>query len=220
MQAIKALIQKEFLIDYKDRQVWMSVFLYVLATNYVVYQSFHKVKDAEVWNALLWVIILFAAFNVISRSYDQERGDREIYLYTLASPQQVILAKMMYHSIFMVLVTFFSFLIYSFFLPFPSAIGMDTGLYLIGLIGGAIGLSTTLGLVSAIAWKTKGGAGMVAILGLPIIIPMLLAIIRYSEGVLNGMSWMVLDRYAYSLLLLIALGASLGYMLFPYIWKE
>jgi heme exporter protein B len=163
---------------------------------------------------------LFAAFNVISRSYDQERGDREIYLYTLASPQQVILAKMMYHSIFMVLVTFFSFLIYSFFLPFPSAIGMDTGLYLIGLIGGAIGLSTTLGLVSAIAWKTKGGAGMVAILGLPIIIPMLLAIIRYSEGVLNGMSWMVLDRYAYSLLLLIALGASLGYMLFPYIWKE
>ena len=198
----------------------MSVFLYVLATDYVVYQSFHKVKDAEVWNALLWVIILFAAFNVISRSYDQERGDRELYLYTLASPQQVIAAKMIYHSIFMIIVTLFSFFIYSFFLPFPDAAGMNIGLYILGLLVGAIGLSTTLGLISAIAYKTKGGPGMVAILGLPIIIPMLLAIIRYSEGVLNGMTWLVLDRYMYAMLLLITIGSSLGYMLFPYIWKE
>jgi len=220
MSPILALIKKEFLIDYKDRQVWMSVFLYVLATDYVVYQSFHQVKDAEVWNALLWVIILFAAFNVISRSYDQERGDREIYLYTLASPQQVIITKMLYQSLFMVLVTSFSFLVYSFFLPFPAAAGMDTGLYLIGLLGGAVGLSTTLGLVSAISWKTKGGPGMVAILGLPIIIPMILAIIRYTEGVVNGMAWVLLQSYALVLLVLIGIGAGLGYILFPYIWKE
>ncbi|MDA0974126.1 MAG: heme exporter protein CcmB [Bacteroidetes bacterium] len=217
---IQSLIKKEFLIDYKDRQVWLSVLLYIISTNYLVYQSFQSIKDAEIWNTLLWIILLFAAFNVVSRSYDQERGDRELYLFMVASPQQVIAAKMIYHSLFMVVMTLLSFFIFSFFIPFPNAIGLNMGLYLLGLVGGALGLSTSLGLTSALAWKAKGGSGMVAILGMPIIIPLLISAIGYSEGVVNGMTWLAVDRFAYAILVLILLSASLGYLLFPYIWRD
>jgi heme exporter protein B len=94
------------------------------------------------------------------------------------------------------------------------------GLYLLGLVGGALGLSTSLGLTSALAWKAKGGSGMVAILGMPIIIPLLISAIGYSEGVVNGMTWLAVDRFAYAILVLILLSASLGYLLFPYIWRD
>ncbi len=220
MRAVLALVRKEFLIDWRDGQAWSSILLYVLATVYVVYLAFQKIVDLETWNALLWIILLFTSFNVVSRTYDQDKGGRGLYLYTIASPTQVVMAKTLYSGVFMLIVGLFTAFTYSFFLPFPSASSLSVPMYSSAIVLGSIGLTTTLGLIAAIAWKTSSNSGMIAILGFPVIIPLLMAIIQYSEGILNGFSWSMLDIYAFSLGLLIILGAGLSYILFPYIWTE
>jgi heme exporter protein B len=158
MKAIWALLHKEFLIDWRDKQAWSAVVLYILATVYVVYLAFQQIVDVEMWNALLWIILLFTAFNVVARTYDQDKGGREIYLYTLAPPQKVFLTKSLYSALF--------------------------------------------------------------ILGFPVIIPLLIAIITYSEGILLGHSWSMLSKYALILGIMILLGIGLGYILFPYLWRD
>ena len=194
--------------------------LYVLATVYVVFLAFKEIIDPEVWNALLWVILLFTGFNVVSRTYDQDKEGRGLYLYTVASPQKVILAKTLYSGLFMLIVGLFTALVFRFFLPFPSQNTPDTVLFTSAIMLGSLGITTTLGLISAIAWKTGANSGMIAILGFPVIIPLLMAIIRYSEGIISGFSWALLDVYAFALILLILLGTALGFILFPYIWRE
>ncbi len=220
MRSMLSLVKKEFLIDWRDKQAWSSITLYVLATVYVVYLAFQEILDAEVWNALLWVIILFTGFNVVSRTYDQDKEGKGLYLYTLASPEQVILAKTLYSGLFMLVVGLFTAFVFQFFLPFPSTDRPDPILFTSAIILGSLGITTTLGLISAIAWKTGANSGMIAVLGFPVIIPLLMAIIRYSEGIISGFSWALLDVYAFALALLILLGTALGYILFPYIWRD
>lgn len=220
MRAVLTLVHKEFLIDWRDKQAWSSIMLYVLSTVYVVYLAFQEIIDPEVWNALLWVILLFTGFNVVSRTYDQDKDGRGLYLYTLASPEQVILAKTIYSGLFMLLVGLFTALIFRFFLPFPTSRAPDGLLFMSAIMLGSVGITTTLGLISAIAWKTGANSGMIAILGFPVIIPLLMAIIGYSEGIISGFSWSLLNGYAFALALLILLGTALGYILFPYIWRE
>ena len=220
MKGIWALIKKEFLLDYKDGRAWATVGLFVLSTDYVVYLGFQEILEAPVWNALLWIIILFAAFQVVSRSYDQDDGPREPYLFQLADARQVFLAKALYSMGFMLCVSLLTYTVYSFFLPFPLAAGYSGLHFLSGLCLGSMGLALTLSLIAAIAWKTHGGAGMVAILGFPVIVPLLLSIIRYSSGVVNGSDWAFIQAPALSLLLVIAIGGALGYLLFPYIWRD
>ena len=220
MKAILALLRKEFLIDWRDKQAWSGVILYLLATVYVVYLAFQKIVEAETWNALLWVVLLFTAFNVVSRTYDQDKGGRSIYLYSLASPQQVFLSKSLYAALFMLAAGLVTAVVYAFFLSGPESLESAWLFYGSAIVLGSIGLTSILSLISAIAWKTGSNSGMIAILGFPVIIPLLLAIITYSEGIILGHSWSMVKNYALALGLMIVLGNSLGYILFPYIWRD
>jgi len=193
--------------------------LYVLSTGYVVYLAFQQVVEPHVWNALLWVIILFSAFNVVTRAFDQDSGDRGLYLFTLASAQQVILAKTIYSALLMSAVSVFTLTVYSFFLPLAGGTSSPL-LFLLGIVLGSIGLATILSLVAGIAWKSGGKSGMVAILGFPLILPLLLAAMRYSEQVIEGAGWELVSKFALAIAAVSLIGLSLGYILFPYIWRE
>jgi heme exporter protein B len=194
--------------------------LYVLSTCYVVYLAFKSIDQAQIWNALLWIIILFASFNVVSRSFDQEREGRGLYLFTLASPQQVILSKMLYSMALMLSVAVLSFLVYSFFLPLNDAGEWKVYLFLIGIVLGSIGLATVLSLIAGIAWKTGNKGGMIAILGFPLILPLLYSCMTYCAKVLQGAEWAELWKYALAILSVDLIGLLLGFLLFPYIWRE
>lgn len=220
MKAILALLKKEFLLDYRDKKAWSGVALYVLSTAYLVYLAMGEIVERETWNGLFWIVMLFTGFNVVARTYDQDRDGRSIYLYTLAGPAHVILAKTIYTAAFMMIVSSIAWLAFYLFAPMPSGPEYSSGLFLSALMLGGVGITTTLGLVSAIAWKSGANSGMIAILGFPVIIPLLMAIISYSQGILSGFSWAFLSSTAYSLVALILIGTSLGYILFPYIWKE
>ena len=92
-------------------------------------------------------------------------------------------------------------------------------LFLVNILLGSVGLSVALTLVSAIASKAGGSQSLMAILGLPIILPMLLMIIKISKNAIDGLEW---SSSMDELLTLMAINLMIGavsYLLFPYLWR-
>ena len=86
MQELKALIEKEIRLEWRQRYALNGMLLYIVSTVFVCYMSFTlKTKGIEpiTWNTLFWIILLFTAVNSITKSFTQERAGRQLYYYTL-----------------------------------------------------------------------------------------------------------------------------------------
>ena len=102
---VKYLIKKEMLLEWRSKYALNGVLLYVVSTVFVCYLSFISVPNKLTWNALFWIIMLFASINAVAKSFLQESRGRHLYIYTLVSPVALILAKTIYNSFLMIVLT-------------------------------------------------------------------------------------------------------------------
>lgn len=191
--------------------------LYVVSTVFVCFLSFKKIVDVPTWNALFWIIILFASVNAIAKSFIQESRGRLLYYYTLASPQSIVLSKIIYNSFLVSFLAIISFVVYGLMVGNPVE---NFSLFFLTLIFGSIGLSSTLTLVSAIASKANNSITLMSVLSFPVILPLLIVLIKLSKNAIDGINWSVNFPYFISLLSLNVIVIVLAFMLFPYLWRE
>lgn len=213
---VKFLIKKEILLEWRSKYALNGILLYVVSTIFVCYLSF-KTTPPLVWNALFWIILLFAAINAIAKSFMQESKGRLLYYYQIASPQAIILAKIIYNVLLMVLMATIALGFYS--IVFDNQVG-DVWLYFIAVLIGAISFSTVFTMISAIASKASNNGTLMAILSFPVIIPLLILIIKLSKNAMDGLDRSVsLDEIAVlGGINLVVIVISL--LLFPYLWRD
>ncbi len=220
MKILMALLQKELLLEWRQKHALAGVMLYVLASVFVCYLGFQQIDSAKTWGALLWLTGVFTAFNAMQRTFASETAGTQLFLYTLAHPRHIILAKAVYNAIFVALLNVVSVLFFVLFFGTEMLSGADWGQFLLGLVLGSTGLGLALTFVAGIAFKSDAGAGLVAILGFPVIIPLLVTIVRHSTLALEGASS---TQNGLNLLVLVVLNVVsfvLSYILFPYLWRE
>ncbi len=220
MQEIQALIEKELKLEWRQRFALNGMLLYVISTVFVCYMSFKlKVNEIEpiTWNTLFWIILLFTAVNSITKSFTQERASRQLYYYSIASPQAIIISKILYNTVLLLLLSLIGFLIYSVMMGNPIA---DLKLYLIGIALGAIGFSSTLTMIAGIASKAENTSTLMAVLSFPIILPMLLMLIRLSKNAMDGLNWSSSYDEIFTLIGIDAIVLALSYLLFPFLWRS
>jgi len=219
MQELKALIEKEIRLEWRQRYALNGMILYIVSTVFVCYMSF-KLRANEIepitWNTLFWIILLFTAVNSITKSFTQERTGRQLYYYTLASPQGIILSKIIYNTLLMLLLSLVGFLIYALIMGNPV---INLGMYLVSIILGAIGFSATLTMVAGIASKADNTSTLMAVLSFPIILPMLLMLMRLSKNAMDGLEWNTGYDEILTLLGIDTIVIALSYLLFPYLWR-
>ncbi|MGZ4158438.1 MAG: heme exporter protein CcmB, partial [Bacteroidia bacterium] len=80
---IKYLVAKEIKQEMRNKYALGGILLYVVSTVFVSYLSFKKIVNPATWNALFWIILLFASINAIAKSFISETKGRLLYLYTL-----------------------------------------------------------------------------------------------------------------------------------------
>lgn len=214
------LLRLEAALDLRQRAAWGGMLLYVVSAVYVCFLAVKGGLGIATWNALFWIILLFAAFNALSRSFQREDGGRQLYLYTLVHPRSVVLARALYNGATMVLLSLVSLLFYALFLGSEVLEGADLPQFLLAVVLGGIGFAAVLTLVSAIAARAGNGLGLMAILGFPIVLPMLLAVMRASKLALDGVAWSVNGTYFLGLVLLDVITITLAWLLFPYLWRD
>ncbi|MBK5286653.1 MAG: heme exporter protein CcmB [Bacteroidia bacterium] len=211
------LIAKDFKLEWKQRYAFFGLLLYCAATIFISYLAFRQTIDAITWNALFWIILLFASVNALAKSFLSENKGQQLYFYTLSSAPVYFLSKLFYGIILMLVLSLISLLIYSSLNGFPA---QDLFGYVISVIVGSIGLAVTLTMISAIASRSGSQTSLMAILGFPVLIPMLIIIIKLSAKALDGISIFSSSRELILLSSLLVLTSTLSYILFPYIWRE
>jgi heme exporter protein B len=213
---VKHLVSKEIKLEMRNKYALGGILLYVVSTVFVSYLSFKKIIDPATWNALFWIILLFASINGIAKSFINETRGRLLYLYTLVSPQAVILSKIIYNSFLLIVLSGLCLLVYCLFI---GNIIQDFPLFFVTLLLGSLGFSSLLTMVSAIASKTSNNFTLMAILSFPIMMPLLIVLIKLSKNAIDG-----LDNWDYnSLLILLFLNVIiivLSYLLFRYLWRD
>ncbi len=214
---IFALLKKDILLELRQQHTFYGILLYIAATIFVLYLAVDKL-DPAVWNGLFWVIQLFICVNAVAKSFLQESKGRLLYFYSIVSPMEFIIAKIIYNIILMILMSLISLLLFFIFLENP----VDNSLRFMGIVilGGA-SISIVFTLMSAIAAKAQQNAALIAILGFPVILPQLLLLMRLSK---TAFAEVFREGAVLQLAGLIAgldvLVITMAVILFPYLWKD
>ncbi len=215
-QQVKTLVYKDVLLEWRSKYAINGILLYVVSTVFVCYQAFTAV-DPIVWNALFWIIMLFASINAISRSFVQESTNRQLYYYSIVGAKAIILSKIIYNILVMVLLSGIAFLVYS--VIFRNPLG-DPLLYFIAVLLGSISFASVFTMVSGISSKAGNNSTLMAILSFPVIIPLLLVLIRLSKNAMDGLDRSVSMDDIVVLLAINVITVTISLLLFPYLWRD
>jgi heme exporter protein B len=213
---VKFLIGKELLLEWRSKYALNGVLLYVVSTIFVCFLSVVSVNPIT-WNALFWIIMLFASINAVSKSFLQESKGRQLYIYTIASPYALIISKTIYNILLMMLLTIVAL---GFYMLVFGIVPADLPLYLLATVLGSLSFSTIFTMVSAISSKAGNGGMLMAILSFPVIIPVLIVLIKLTKNAIDGLDRSVsLDEIG-MLLIINVLVAAVSLLLFPYLWRD
>ena len=215
---IFALLKKDILLELRQQHTFYGILLYVASTVYVLHLSMPENPESEVWNSLFWVIQLFVCVNTVAKSFLQENRGRMLYFYSIASPIEFIIAKLIFNVILMLLMSMVSLLLFFIFLNNPVN---DSFTFLGIVLLGGTSLSLVFTVMSAIASKAQHNAALIAILGFPVILPQLLLLMKLSRA---AFSEVFRDGALLQLTgligLLDVLVFAMAVILFPYLWKD
>lgn len=203
------------MLEARQQYSFYGILLYIGSTIFVLYMSVDE-PESKVWNGLFWVIQLFICINAVAKSFLQESRGRMLYFYSITSPAGFVLAKLLFNSLFMLVMSLLSILLFTLFLGNPiEKVAPFIGLVLLG--GWSLSLVFTF--LAAIAAKAQQNAAIMAVLGFPLIIPQLLLLMRLSNAAFNPLLTIPFT----SVLLLVALDLMvvlLAVILFPFLWKD
>jgi heme exporter protein B len=216
IQHIFTLFKKDLLLEIRQQYSFYGILLYITATVFVLFMAFANKPESGIWNGLFWVIQLFVSINAVAKSFLQESRSRMLYFYSIAGPRDFVLAKLLFNSLLMLVMSLLSLALFTLFLGNPiQKAGPFIGLVLLG--GWSLSLVFTF--LAAIAAKAQQNAAIMAILGFPIILPQLMLLMRLSNAAFSQ----GIAIPATTVLLLVALDLMvvlLSVILFPYLWKD
>ncbi len=216
-QQISILIKKEWQLEMRQRFAVAGLLLYVVSTVFVCYLSFGQIIQAETWNALFWIIILFASLNAVAKSFVQDSDARYLYFYMMASARAIVLSKIIYNSALILALAFVGFVV---FLMFMGNLVVHMPLFILALLLGALGFSSILTMVSAISARSGNNFALMAILSFPLMLPMLLSLMKLSAMSLGMQELVNIWGICLVLILLTAISVVLAFILFPYLWRD
>tara|TARA_Y100001968_G_C19413970_1_gene747920 strand:+ start:817 stop:1479 length:663 start_codon:yes stop_codon:yes gene_type:complete len=219
LKNIFTILYKDYRIELSQSHLFFSVVLYLLSSIYIIYIAFQPlgISNVETWVSIFWVIILFAAITVVSKSFFQESYKRNYYYYYLFTPDELIFSKLIYNFIFLFFVSIFSFIFFSFFI---GNIIRSPIFFVTLLLLGSLSISNCLTLVSAIGYQVKNNSIIISVLSFPVIIPILLILIKISKLSSSEFSFNLIQDDIYLLILLNIIMISITKILFNFLWRN
>lgn len=216
LKDIGRLLQKDFKVEFRDAYSISSILLYVITSTYIIYKAFQQVT-LQAWNVLFWIIFLFAALNALVRSFSKENREQYLYMYSLVHPVTIIISKIIFNTLILSVVSCLLILTMSLFIYNPI---QEMSSFVLAIILGAFGVSTCFTFVASVATSGGDNSTMMAILALPLVIPILLLLLKisaHSLGILTETD-ITQDFILLGGIDLILFGLAI--LLFPVTWRS
>lgn len=211
------LLLREAHLEWQQKYTLSGILFYAFCMVFIISLSLSRSVNPAIWNGVLWIILMFAAVNSAAKSFLSESTGQRYYLYQLTGPGVLILARIIYNSILLILLSLTILLFYALFSGFPV---QSPGWYAVCVAIGSMGFASVLTLISGISALAGNRPALMAILGFPILIPFLNVLIRMSRIALDGLDTSLLYGDLLFSGIMILLSITLSYLLFPYLWRE
>jgi heme exporter protein B len=210
------LIKKDVLLEFRQQYSFYGLLLYVASTIFVLYLAMGQPENM-VWNGLFWMMQLFICVNAVAKTFLQEGSGRQLYFYSLCSPIDFMLAKMIFNAVLMLLMNGISLLLFTLLLGSP----LSHPLLFVGIsCFGACSISLVFSFLAAIAARAQQNAALMAILGFPLIIPQLMLMMRlsylaFADVFQSGLISIIILLVCFDIMIIV-----LSIILFPFLWKD
>ena len=217
LKAIFAIVRKDLLAEFRSREILSAMILFALLS--VLIFSFalelNRTAEKEVVSGVLWVTIIFASILGLNRSLANEReeGNLDAMLLAPIDRTTIYFGKLTGNFLFTLAVG----LLLVFIMTLIFNIGIGKPLIILALILGILGITSVGTLIATMTVQTRSRETLLPIAMMPVVLPVVLIVIRASNGVIEGSS--DLD-WAFTLSMIDVLYLSLGFILFEYVIED
>jgi heme exporter protein B len=215
-----AIFRKDWRSEIRTRYAMSSLLMFVVGTIAIIVFSVGG-EDApqEVWAGMLWVVIFFSSMSGLSRTFvsEEERGTA-LTLQLLSEPSAVLGGKLLFNIALVFILNFLAVLLYSLFIP--EFVVRTASTFWITIVLGSLGLACTATIMAAIIAKAHTKGTLYPVLSLPVLLPLLLAVIKTTMNAAEGLPVEeAYDEFQF-LIAYIVVVIAVSNMLFDYIWKD
>jgi len=170
------IARRDLTLEFRERYSFLSAILYLIAITFIVYKVFGRIEPPT-RIGLFWILILFTCINVVSYSFSFHGQKRKYYHYILYRSYELIIAKWLINLVKMLIAGFLLVLLQSIFADEPMKdIALFSKVYLLSIIG----MTAAMTLISSISSYSQNQNTLIAIMSIPLLIPILLVGMRLS----------------------------------------
>ena len=170
------IARRDLTLEFRERYSFLSAILYLIAITFIVYKVFGRIEPPT-RIGLFWILILFTCINVVSYSFSFHGQKRKYYHYTLYRSYELIIAKWIINLVKMLIAGYLLVFLQSIFADEPMKdIALFSKVYLLSIIG----MTAAMTLISSISSYSQNQNTLIAIMSIPLLIPILLVGMRLS----------------------------------------
>jgi len=169
------------------------------------------------WLVLLWLSLLFSSAFMAVDLFRHESGLGRLFYYSLVKPHEIYIGKWITAVLFQTFILTLTFSGFSLFFGIKS---LNIWLFIAVLWLSGIAVTGIFTLSSAVASKSEKSGGLTAVLGLPLMVPVLMVSLQLAELVQQNLIQGSFFRLFLTLTGLSILPVFLGAGLFSYLWHD
>lgn len=220
LRAIGAVVWKDLVAELRSRELLSSMLVFALLVILIFNFALELAISTreEITSGVLWVTFAFAGTLGLNRSLavEKDRGCLDGLLLTPVDRSAIYFGKALGNLIFMLIVE-------GIVLPIYSVL-YGVNLFLPALLGvlllGSIGYAAVGTLLAAMAVQARTRDVLLPILLFPVALPVLIAAVKASNGILSALEWEAITPWLNLLIVYDVIFVAVAFMVFDYVVEE
>lgn len=217
---ILAIVHKDIIAELRTKEMFSSMFVFALLVIVIFNFAFELRVDnvKQVAPGVLWVAFTFAGMLGLNRSFilEKDKGCLEGLLLAPVGRSAIYFGKMLGNLIFMSVVE--AIVLPIFWVLFNPPL-FSPALILVVVLG-TVGFAGVGTLFSAIAVHTRAREVMLPILLFPVVVPLMIAAVKTTGGLLDGQPLAEMRNWLNLLVGFDVIFLTVSYMTFDYVVEE
>ncbi len=220
LRAAFAIVWKDIAAELRSKEIVTALIVFSLLVIVIFNFALQLDRTARenVAAGVLWVTFIFAATLGLNRTFASEidRGSFDGLLLAPVDRSAIFFGKLISTFVFILLVELVVIPVFS----VLYGIALFEPLFLLVVVLGTLGYAIVGTLLAAMAVHTRAREVMLPVLLFPVSLPVVLAAVRVSQGLLAGVEWSRISA-AFSLVVTYnVIFLAIAYMTFDYLVEE
>lgn len=219
-RAVAAILWKDVRAEMRTKDIFSSMFIFAVLAVVVFNFAFElRVPDMRmVAPGIIWVAVSFAGTLGLNRAFviEQDRGSLAGLLLAPVDRSAIYFGKMLGNLLFMLVVEVVLLPLVMLFFN----LALLTWQHLVVLLLGTVGFAAVGTVFSAMAVNTRAREVLLPILLFPVLVPVLVAGVKMTGGLLDGQSLAEMGNWLRLVVIYDVGFALVAYLTFDYVVEE